>query len=52
MSLEVQNLTEYVNYIENELQVLRDYIDEKFDAFNSGSISDDVIGIIESLDNK
>lgn len=52
MSLEVQNLQEYVDYLENEIETMRDHITEQFDAFNSGSISEDVIGIIEMLDNK
>lgn len=41
----------YVEYLENELKIIRDYITVEFDAFNSGSVADDVIGIIEMLDN-
>ena len=52
MNSEIQALSDYVEYLENEIEAIRDHISINFDAFNSGSISDDTIGIIEMLDNK
>lgn len=48
MSTELEELQEYVDYLETESRMVREYLDG-FNTFNTGSISDDVETLVESL---
>jgi len=48
MKTELQELQEYVEYLEGEMRLTREYLDG-FDTLNTGSISDDVETLVESF---
>ena len=48
MKTELQELQEYVDYLEAESRMVRKYLDG-YDVFNTGSISDDVEIFVESV---
>ena len=43
-------IQEYISYLENEIESIRNYIDEKYTPYNTGSISEDVIDLLEKLE--
>ena len=50
--LSQEETQDYITYLENELQLIRDHLTIEFGLFDSGSISDDVIELLDSLTSR